>query len=1456
MAENSITFTIKAKKDGSWRIIAKDAESAADAIDKTSESTKRATKSQDQWSKGNKGVAQAGMNSTKAFSKMNQAMVGGSGLVGAYATLAANVFALTAAFGVLQRAAATEQLAQGLEYTGLIAGRNLPYIADQLKEITGEAVSTAEAMSTIAMATASGFSGDQIKRLGEVAKGASLALGRDMGDALSRLIRGSAKLEPELLDELGIMVRLDDAARDYAAQLGTTADQLTQYQKRQAFVNAVISEGETAFANIASKVDPNPYDQLAAALKDLLKEALTLINVALVPMVKFFSTSKAGLVGGILLFASSIRKSLLPGLMSAAKSTADFAAQQKDLAIETQKGIITTGKLPKVYKQLHNEIQNGTASYDKMVLAQQSLKDQGRALTQNMIEEGELNGVTSASYLDKAGAVEVNTEAQRALNLTMAQTVALNKANAESNMVAAASQLNLVKAWGFLKQAVVAYRIQLGIATGQSLFSAGIFAGLKVSVYSLALGFRALGIAIMTALPYVALFSAAIAAVMWAWDKFFGESETEKKTAEIIDSLDHLTQSYVEVKSALDNLDMSKEGAKWQQYSLQVTQAAGAAQQIRGRLNDMVSSDATDKADALQEKLKELADTKRKWEEGGSVKKAGALQNVTDAGDVAAIQAEVDALQNSLETLDTKAYLEILQASHDKSKAGGAGVEELARITGLIAEIQALGPSATAKEMKKIWEAVSPAEKQVGLIESAKAGIKTFTAEVGKLGAKTATPFDAMLGGLDEIDKALNQKTKDKDGNPTDILTGDAKEVAARMNDIKTPLGKAMKDLKKGTEEPLDTFTRIHETVGDSIKRLQEIPGEIKKEQAELAKLKNLRKEMGFFAEEALKHEENIRVKRIEEIDDQLKIYDVVGLTTEQEAKVIELKSKRKALVAAEKSEAEETYIIAQASAKWEKTKLDVMQKQAKAQSMINKAKEDEMRREAIKKVGTGRNRRTSLTPLEEKKIKKDMEESALKAMKAEYDMAVLRATIEFTLLREKFKFLKAEAKGNKAREDELQNLITALDTAETATKKGLSDQYEAKKNARTDYTIDDANAMDAMRAAAATGDTVVDRMYNAFSTTKGKNAFDKMGLIEKAETLSDVFDPIKEDFAKLGPDGEMAAAMVEQVQGMITTISTAANSVNDILTNSAFKNAKTFEQFKAAYKAAEPEEKMRLWAAAIGVVAGAYKMLQGIIAAQYAAQIKKVDQQIAAEKKRDGQSKKSLEVINRLEKKKEQLKKKEFATKKKMMLAEAIMATALGIAMAWTAGPLIGPIMAGIVAAMGMAQIAIISGMSYEGGGGAPSAGTQSASVGERKNTVDLAKSQSAAGELAYLRGQQGIGGPENFRNAFTGYRHRAAGGTAGYVVGEQGPELFIPEQPGTIVPADDTENMVSGGNNVTFNIHAIDAAGVQDVLVEQQGNIIGMIRSAANEYGNEFLEEVDTSIYSTPFAAGYRRA
>ena len=112
-------------------------------------------------------------------------------------------------------------------------------------------------------------------------------------------------------------------------------------------------------------------------------------------------------------------------------------------------------------------------------------------------------------------------------------------------------------------------------------------------------------------------------------------------------------------------------------------------------------------------------------------------------------------------------------------------------------------------------------------------------------------------------------------------------------------------------------------------------------------------------------------------------------------------------------------------------------------------------------------------------------------------------------------------------------------------------------------------------------------------------------------------------------------------------------------------------------------------------------------------------------------------------------------------------------------------------------------------------------------------------------MRGESGIGsGPENFRPAFGGYRNRAEGGNAAFMVGEQGPELFVPRTAGNIVPNDDIP--ASGPTNVTFNISAVDAVGVEELLLEQRGNLIGMIREASNSYGQTFLEDVDTTVYT----------
>ena len=235
------------------------------------------------------------------------------------------------------------------------------------------------------------------------------------------------------------------------------------------------------------------------------------------------------------------------------------------------------------------------------------------------------------------------------------------------------------------------------------------------------------------------------------------------------------------------------------------------------------------------------------------------------------------------------------------------------------------------------------------------------------------------------------------------------------------------------------------------------------------------------------------------------------------------------------------------------------------------------------------------------------------------------------------------------------------------------------------------------------------------------------------------------------------------------------------------------------------------------------------------------LDQEIAAEKKRDGQSAASVAKITALEKKKDKEKKKAFEVDKKLKMATTVISTASAVMQAAPNFPLMIAI-----GAMGAASLAIIAGTSYQsassGDSGVASAAPSKLEVGSRNNTVDLASANNAGGELAYARGESGVGtGMDNYKptSAFAGYKGRAAGG---YLVGEQGPEVFMPETPGNIIPSGQE---TSGTTNVNFSISAVDATGVEELLINQRGNIIAMLREAANEHGQLFLEGVQDKSY-----------
>lgn len=258
------------------------------------------------------GVARSAVGTGAAGRDFAKQAEGLGGFVRVYATFAANAFAAQAAFTALSNAMDTTNMVKGMDQLGAASGMALGSLAKRLADTTDGAVSLREAMEATTKATAAGMTSKQLLQLGEVAKKAGAALGVSVPDALSRLSRGITKLEPELLDELGIFAKIEPAVNDYARALGKSAGSLTDFERRQAYTLAVLSEGITKFGEI--DLPANPYNKLLASMKDITQTGLEVINKVLAPIAKLMAESPTALSAALIAIVGTLIRKAIPAV--------------------------------------------------------------------------------------------------------------------------------------------------------------------------------------------------------------------------------------------------------------------------------------------------------------------------------------------------------------------------------------------------------------------------------------------------------------------------------------------------------------------------------------------------------------------------------------------------------------------------------------------------------------------------------------------------------------------------------------------------------------------------------------------------------------------------------------------------------------------------------------------------------------------------------------------------------------------------------------------------------------------------------------------------------------------------------------------------------------------------------------------------------------------------------------
>ena len=1421
---NTVTLTVKINDNGDLQLLSSNAEKAAKSTEKLSIATDKAKKSAAGQTKQNKGVAGATSNSTKAFSKMTTGIT--SGLVPAYAVLAANIFALTAAFGALRRASAFEQLEQGLIRVGNAAGANLPYVANQIRDITGAAVSMEAAMSSTALAVSSGFSSTQLAALTKVAKGASQALGRDMEDALTRLVKGTAKLEPEILDELGIMVRLDDAVRTYAASIGKSDDQLTQFERRQAFLNATIEQGVKKFGDIAEAIEPNSYDQLAAAFADLTKQGLIIVNNVLGPLINFLASTPTALAGAMLLFGSTILSTVLPALDGV------IVRQRKVASIMSKEMKIAAIKGTSAFTE-------AAAKITKLQFAPPSVKALEKELLKGSVRGKELNAVLrNIAKSEKLRSIAIKTAAPEILAAKQAELLSVQQLHAQ---VLALQKLETARGLTSVaaERAITTSRLASGQAAALSMMSgAGAFKGFGIALASIGKGAKhvlkvagnlgklaagatlaknavsLLGRAFLNAIPGIGqvLFFGSLLYPMFK-GLFGGKDELTKEINAITESFESFGRIGEQLKETLEGDNTAAEN-----FVSTLKVQVGVLNQIKdgyarygaavksARLETLIETqrDVTRQQKELAEATEKANKSTSQFALVGLIPLQQTLQKTKD---------KVLELRAGLNAIDKDAAEIITQTAIDNIKSSPTLLEKMgSKLVGLEKLLADVG-SETIETGQAFSDAldliIGQDASALASIESAKTAMGDFQSDVNKLASKVSSPFDAVI---DSSQKLANEF----------MQAGKAGGVGFQ----------AFKDNAEGLQETVDRTRKILNvpmaisdagTINVLSKKLAKnrdiiitTAATVKKQGIAQKKLNSISAKNPIVMQRALELGESILDIKQKAITAELENYTLLGTTAENSERIKVLNAETNAILAERLIKGEKQANIDLASANQAKRLNDIV-KGTFADKKAIFAIDQKMAKNALLRdaATTGKD----ITAQSELKFFNDMKPKREKMIADEKSARLATLDIEYNLLDAQLRLEKIKASRAGATADELA-VFTEIATLYSQGKDMASDLIGKQATGATDdLTTEGLQAQrTALNDSRSNSGTMLERINAATGEGGAFNAgteIDTMG--DKVASAVNAMQPMMD---LMGPEG-----------ALISSVAQGAVAITDAWSN--------------AFKTMGKDGEMSM-AAAMEAASATLGAIGGMLAQSSADRISGVDAEIAAEQKRDGNSAASVAKIKKLEAKKEAMKKKAFETDKKVKMAQTVMNTAAGIMEFMSKGDIGMAVATGI---MGAIQLATIASTSYKGGSSsAPSASMPSqVAVGSRSASVDLARGNNAGGEQAYMRGEQGTGSSmTNFRPAFTGAKYRASGGeTAGFMVGEQGPEMFIPDRAGRIAPAGETANMNNAPTHINFAISAVDSQGVEELLINQKGNIIKMIREAANEHGEFFLEAVQEKTY-----------
>jgi hypothetical protein len=157
-----------------------------------------------------------------------------------------------------------------------------------------------------------GGSADKLPKIFELARKSAAVFGGDATENFEKLNLAIASGQTRQLKSIGVVIDAEQVYKDYAKSINRTAQELTQFERQQALVNALIEKSNTQFGNVTPSTGKasDAFTRLSVSARNLLESIQILLSKSLGST---FATSADTATKGVDRFNSALQSAFGSG---------------------------------------------------------------------------------------------------------------------------------------------------------------------------------------------------------------------------------------------------------------------------------------------------------------------------------------------------------------------------------------------------------------------------------------------------------------------------------------------------------------------------------------------------------------------------------------------------------------------------------------------------------------------------------------------------------------------------------------------------------------------------------------------------------------------------------------------------------------------------------------------------------------------------------------------------------------------------------------------------------------------------------------------------------------------------------------------------------------------------------------------------------------------------------------